>query len=160
MALTPMEPRDFRHKLSDIDPKPVETVTIPNEEQVKTLENKTINNNFDLLQRVNDLDRKFATLEKTVVDNGVNIVEKISSLEGFRIQLPERLNELSLLIKGINPPKSTEQPPTFQICTPITSQSPPGIGREPTDSKNPFAIGGSETTPQRSGGPGMWYRRS
>ena len=99
LPLTPMKPSEFRYKLSEADSKPAETETASAEDPIEAMNKKVIKamaDNFDLVQRVNDLDQRLGRIEKTVVGNGANILETINALDDFRIDLSERLTELSL----------------------------------------------------------------
>ena len=153
LPLKPMKPGEFKYKLSEAESKPVETETVSAEDPIETMNKKVAKamaNNFDLVQRVNDLDQRLGSLEKTVISNGTNILEKVNELDEFRIDLSERITELCLLIKGGNTPKSADKdrPPTYQINTPTLSQPPPGIDSKTTGNMNPFAIGSHATAPE------------
>ena len=102
-SLTTTGPNDLKYKLSDRKDKPASSEAVTLEDQVTTLETKNAKDNFEMVQRVNDLDRKLIDLEKTVVGNGVTIVDKISTLEQSCISLSERMTELSLIMRDLKP---------------------------------------------------------
>lgn len=74
---------------------------------VTELESKHHSKNFQLQQSFNDLefklvsglenmDTRWMTLEKALVDNGIGLVQKISELEMMCVKLSDRLTELTL----------------------------------------------------------------
>ena len=156
LPLQPMKPSEFRYQLSATDSKPAETNTVSPEDPIEAVNkkvNKAAADNFELVQRVNDLDQRLGSLEKTVISNGASVLEKVNELDDFRIELSERMTELCLLLKGSATHKTADkdQPPTYQISTPTPSRLPPGIDPKATGNTNPFAIGGHAAAPRNAG---------